>query len=544
MEQGGFLFGNVFILDMLIIVVYFIFLLIVGIRFTKPENNNFDYFLAGGSLGWINIGFSIFAVTISSEHMLVFTGAGAKYGIVVGWFTLMLCLTSLLMAWFFTPRYYQSRVFTVPEFFGTRFSKSSRLFLTSYLLLINLIIKISLSLFAGGLLLQLTLGWDFAISAFLVVFVAGIYSIAGGFRAIAKIDVFQAIVMILGMSVFAIVGLEKVGGLSILQTHVPSHLFSIVKPMNHPEFPWTGLLLGAPVIGIWHWCIDQFTVQRVLGSKSAAHAQKGVILAGFLNILPVFIFVVPGIFAMALVSKTHLPQDAFPSLVASSILPAGVKGMVVISIFAALISTLASCFNSSATLFTRDIFHYLNPDTHERELVLVGRLATTAVVIWSILLIPFIRYIQIEIHSLFFFIYAYITPPVVAVFLVGMLWKRSNSRGVLSALVIGTTIGLAQFVLVILNYMGIVDSSGLAQIAEINLLHFAIMLFVFSAGIMVIISMITESAAIVDLPASISTIPSTDFVGRGLMNIKNNKINIGISTLLIIIIISIVIKFL
>ncbi len=379
----------------------------------------------------------------------------------------------------------------MPEFLERRYNQSSRMYLTTVSIIAYVLTKISVTLFAGGLLLNRILGWDIATSAVVMVIVAGIYTVAGGLRAIVHVDVLQSSVLIVGAATLTILGLNEVGGFSALQQKVPADFFSMFKPMTDPDFPWTGIVFGAPILGIWYWCTDQYIVQRVLGAKNINHARSGTILAGFLKILPVFILVLPGIIAVAMFGDKNIGDFAFPALVAGDLLPAGVKGIVVASLLAALISSLASCFNSSSTLFTMDFYRHFRPDASERELVFVGRLATTALVVLGILWVPFIRYISSQVYIYLQSVQAYISPPIAAVFLLGLFWKRVNGKGAIWSLIAGAVIGAIRLVVELLHRAGHIDSSWLQALAEINFLHFAIILFVISCGVLVFVSLLT-----------------------------------------------------
>ena len=336
-------------LDMIVIGLYIILIMGNGFYFSRRESTSTDCFLAGRTVGWIAIGASLFASNISSEHFIGLAGSGATRGLAVGHFEWLACLILLILGWVFVPFYLKSGVFTMPEFLERRYNKSSRMYLTSVSIIAYVLTKISVTLFAGSILLHEILGWDIATSAIAMVIVAGIYTIAGGLKAIVHVDVLQTIVLIFGAVTLTLLGLHEVGGFSGLQARVPTDFFSMFKPITDPDFPWTGIIFGAPILGIWYWCTDQYIVQRVLSAKNINQARTGTIFAGFLKILPVFMLVLPGVIAVAYFSDNSIGDRAFPALVASGLLPAGVRGIVIASLLAALISSLASCFNSSST---------------------------------------------------------------------------------------------------------------------------------------------------------------------------------------------------
>ncbi len=478
-------------LDVTLIALYFVVLLTVAFHFSRREKTSREYFLAGRKTGWLAIGASLFAANISSEHFIGLAGSGASRGLAVGHFEWLACFIVLLLGWVFVPFYLNSGVFTMPEFLERRYGRPSRIYLSSVSIVAYVLTKISVTVFAGSLLLHRVVGWDVTTSAVTMVIVAGIYTVAGGLKAIVHVDVFQSSVLILGAALLTILGLREVGGWGALQEKVPAEFFHMMKPVTDPDFPWTGIIFGAPILGIWYWCTDQYIVQRVLSGKNIDHARGGTILAGFLKILPVFILVLPGVIAYALAGDPGLGDRAYLTLVAGNLLPPGLKGIVIASLLAALISSLASCFNSSSTLFTMDFYRQLRPNAGEKELVLVGRLATTALVILGILWVPFIRYISSQIYIYLQSLQAYVSPPIAAVFLLGILWPRANAKGAIASLCTGAVLGASRLVLELMHKAGRLHCVPLEHVARINFLHFAAILFVLSAAVLVGVSLLT-----------------------------------------------------
>lgn len=541
------MFQNLAPLDITFILIYFALLFTVGFYFSRKEKSSTEYFLAGRRVGWIAIGASLFASNISSEHFIGLAGSGASRGLAVGHFEWIACFILLILGWVFVPFYLKSGVFTMPEFLELRYNKSSRMYLTSVSIIGYVLTKISVTLFAGGLLLHEILGWDIATSAIVMVIVAGIYTIAGGLKAIVHVDVLQSSVLIVGATTLTILGLHEVGGFAALQSKVPIDFFSMFKPLSDPDFPWTGIIFGAPILGVWYWCTDQYIVQRVLGGKNINHARSGTILAGFLKILPVFILVLPGVIAYAYFNDPAIGDKAYPALVASKLLPAGVKGIVIASLLAALISSLASCFNSSSTLFTMDFYREFRPNCTEKELVLVGRLATTGLVILGILWVPFIKYISSQIYIYLQSVQAYISPPIAAVFILGILWKRVNGKGAIWSLISGAIIGTFRLVVELLYKAGKIQGSFLQYVAEVNFLHFAIFLFIVSAGILILVSFLTQppmSEKVTGLTFATAHEVQTEFTQKvESRNPKWTRINIGLSILLAVTIIFLYSRF-
>lgn len=478
-------------LDIALIGTYFVVLMALACYFSRREKTSTDYFLAGRGTGWLVIGASLFASNISSEHFVSLAGSGASRGLAVGHFEWLACLVVLMMGWMFVPVYFSSGVSTTPEFLERRYGRASRIYLSSVSLVAYVLTRISVILFAGSLLLHQMVGWDVVTAAVVMVCVAGVYSVAGGLKAIVHLDVFQSAVLLAGAALLTGLGLREVGGWDGLQHKVPQEFFHMMKPPSDPDFPWTGILFGAPVLSLWYWCTDQYTVQRVLSGKSIDQARSGAILAGFLKILPVFVLVLPGLIAHALSGDSTLGARAYPVLAACTLLPPGVKGLVVMSLMAALISSLASCFNSSSALFTMDFYREIRPHVAEKELVLVGRLATTALVILAILWVPFMRYISSQIFGYLQRVQAYVGPPIAAVFVIGILWPRVNAKGAICSLCVGTIAGALRLVLELLDKAGHLGCALLEEMARIHFLHFAALLFALSATVLIGVSLFT-----------------------------------------------------
>ncbi|MFQ6615138.1 MAG: sodium:solute symporter [Fidelibacterota bacterium] len=462
----------------------------------REKNESADYFLAGRDVGWLAVGASLFASNIGSEHLIGLAGTGAASGLAVGHFEWLAALILLLLGWVFVPFYMRSGVYTMPEFLERRYNSASRWYLTTISVIGYVLTKVGVTLFAGGLVIGELTGLNIWISAGVLVIATGIYTAAGGLRAVIYTDLMQAFVLILGSIGLTVLGLIEVGGWQGLQTRMPADFFSIWKPSNHPDFPWTGIVFGAPILGVWYWCTDQFIVQRVLAARNLEQARRGTILAGFLKILPVFIFVLPGVIAAALYSDISgsTTDRAFPALV-SRLLPVGLRGLVIAGLLAALMSSLSSVFNSCSTLITWDFYKKLKPQASERHLVTVGRIATGAVVVLGLLWIPFMKYISSQLYIYLQSVQAYIAPPIAACFLVGLFIPRLNGKGAISSLVTGFVLGTFRLVLELVNgtdKAGLTDGTVWTWIAEINFLHYAVLLFVVCSLVLVIVSFLTR----------------------------------------------------
>jgi SSS family solute:Na+ symporter len=483
-------------LDILVIAAYFAILL--GISWwsaKRKKDESADYFLAGRDIGWLAVGASLFASNIGSEHLVGLAGTGAASGLAVGHFEWLACLILLLLGWLFVPYYLRSGVYTMPEFLERRYNPSSRAYFTWVSVIGYVLTKISVTLFAGGVVLRAVTGWNFWTSAVVLIVVTGLYTILGGLRAVIYTEVLQAVVLILGSATLLIVGLVHVGGWSGLEARVSPDFFSMWKPVSHPDFPWTGIVFGAPILGIWYWCTDQHIVQRVLAARNVTEARRGTIFAGYLKILPVFIFVLPGIIAAALFSdiRGEAANSAYPALV-TRLLPAGLKGLVLAGMLAALMSSLASAFNSCSTLLTWDVYRKWRPQATEARLVAVGRVTAVILVVLGLLWIPFMKYVSSQLYIYLQSVQAYIAPPIAACFLLGLFFRRLNGAGAIASLWTGLVLGLLRLILELVNGVsktGLPDGTIWAWMAEINFLHFAVLLFVVSTFVLAGVSALT-----------------------------------------------------
>src|SRR6184192_217553 len=483
---------NIPLLDVVVIAAYFLILLGIGYWAARREKNvSADYFLASRDVGWLAVGASLFASNIGSEHLVGLAGTGAASGLAVGHFEWLACLILLLLGWLFVPFYLRSGVYTMPEFLERRFNSASRAYFTWVSIVGYVLTKISVTLFAGGIVMRAVTGFDFWTSAAILIVITGLYTIFGGLRAVIYTEVLQAVVLILGSVTLMFIGLHAVGGFSGLRAAVPPDFFSMWKPSNHKDFPWTGVVFGAPILGIWYWCTDQHIVQRVLAAKNIQDARRGTILAGYLKILPVFIFVLPGIIAAALYQDVRSGQadSAYPLLV-TRLLPIGFKGLVLAGMLAALMSSLASAFNSCSTLLTWDVYRKWRPNATEARLVFVGRVTTVILVFFGLIWIPFMKFISPQLYIYLQSVQAYIAPPIAACFLLGVLSPRLNGRGALAALWTGFVLGFARLLLE-LGKAKLTSGSPWYWFAGINFLHFAALLFALCSGILIAVSLAT-----------------------------------------------------
>lgn len=457
-------------MDAFIIAAYFVAVFSVGFYHSRNKNTTTEYFLAGKHIGWFAVGATLFSTNIGSEHVIGLAGSGASSGLAVGTYEWSASFCLLLLGWIFIPQYLRSGIFTMPEFLEKRFSPGCRWYLTTVSLLAYVLTKISVALFAAGILAREIFGWDYMTTAVLLVIATGVYTITGGLAAVIYTDLLQAFIMIGGSAFLTWLGLSEAGGFAGLREALPEDFFHIVKEFNHPEYPWLGTTLGTLILGTWYWCTDQVIVQKTLSARSLPHARGGTIFASALKILPVFILVLPGLIARALWPAEATGDTAFPLLV-ERLLPAGLSGLMVAALLAALMSSLSSVLNSCSTLVTMDIYKKLHPEASEKRLVYVGRLITGIVVLVSILWIPMIRYLSGEVYQYMQSVQAYIGAPITATFLLGILWKGGTSRAALATLVAGGLAGGVRFALDILSKaygMDLGPFNGWVQIPFLN----------------------------------------------------------------------------
>ena len=481
-------------LDWITLILFFIGLgYIIWRVINQKQDSPEQYFLAGRNLGWFVIGASIFASNIGSEHIVGLAGTAANSGMVMGHYELHSWII-LLLGWFFVPFYLNSTVFTMPEFLEKRFSESSRWILTIITLVSYVLTKVSVTVYAGAVVFETLMGIEFWSGALLIVLITGCYTILGGLRAVIYTDALQAMVLIVGSITISVIGLLKIGGWGNLVSIVEPTHFNMFLPSEHPDFPWIGMVFAPPIIGVWYWCTDQYIVQRVLSAKNISEARKGTIFAGYLKLLPIFMFFIPGLIAYAMTKTGQLSygssDQVFPTLV-RELLPSGIRGLVAGGLLAALMSSLSSVFNSCSTLFTMDIYKKLYPETDEKKLVFVGRIATGIVVLSGILWIPFIKVVSgAGLYTYLQSVQAYIAPPIASVFLLGLFWSRINANGALAALVGGFIAGMIRLGLEIKKSTLTVDGIWY-QIADLNFLYFAIFSFLICVVVLITVSMLT-----------------------------------------------------
>lgn len=477
----------------------------------QREETSTDYFLAGRDATWIAIGASIFASNIGSEHLVGLAGAGASSGMAMahwemhGWII-------LILGWFFVPFYARSGVFTMPEFLEKRYNKGSRSVLSIISLVSYVFTKVAVTVYAGGVVFKQVFGIEsmfgidfFWISAIGLVILTGIYTTLGGMKAVLYTSVLQTPVLLLGSIVVLIIGLIKLGGWSEMMEicrAVPvndygNNMTQLMRSAHDPEFPWTGVILGSAIIGFWYWCTDQYIVQRVLSGRNQTESRRGAILGASFKLLPVFIFLIPGMIAYGLNVKgmiTLPDSDSAFAVLVKELLPVGFKGLVVGGLLAALMSSLASLFNSSATLFTVDFYQKYKPKASEAELVKVGKIATMVVVVLGVLWIPVMKGMGKVLYAYLQDVQSLLAPGIAAVFLLGIASKRTTPRAGFIGLITGFILGMTRLVFKVFE-SGISQDSFLYRVfLQPNWLHYEIVIFFIIIGLIILVSMMTKPA--------------------------------------------------
>ena len=540
-------------LDWLAITLYFGVLLgVVAWVIRKSKDTATDYFLAGRNLGWWIVGASIFASNIGSEHIVGLAGSGASDGVALAHYELHAwCL--LVLAWVFVPFYMRSMVFTMPEFLERRFSPPSRYVLSVVSLVTFILSKIAVGIFAGGVVfatllpeIQITVAGtvinSFWVGSVAVIVLTGLYTMIGGMRAVVYNDAVQVTVLIGGSALLTFYGLHILGGWSELRRYCGSEMFNLWKPITpagvqstwspvletnsagaivrqawyfNGNFPWPGMLICAPIIGLWYWCTDQYIVQRALGAPDQKTARRGSIFAAFLKLFPVYLFIIPGLICFALAKSGKIAelasmvgsdgkpvaaeaQAAFPLMV-KYLLPPGLRGIVVAGLLSALMGSLAGVFNACSTLFTVDLYEKLRPKASQHELVRMGRIATAVMVAIALAWIPVIQ----GAHGLYGYlqtVQGYLAPPIFVVFFFGVFWKRLNAQGCLWSMVVGFLIGgfrMAVDTPVTMKLAGFergyAEGSFLWIVNNINFQYFSVLITLVSAVVMVVASYATAA---------------------------------------------------
>lgn len=522
-------------LDWGVIGIYFLILIVVVWWSSRKQDSSTDYFLAGRNIGWFAIGASLFASNIGSEHIVGLAGSGAATGMAMAhWEMHAWCM--VLLGWIFVPFYYRANVFTMPEFLEKRFNANVRWILSVVSLVAYVFTKVSVTVYAGALVFQTLLPemqitlfgqiWGpFWIGAFATVILTGIYTIFGGLRAVLYTDTAQAVILLVGSFCITFYGLKALGGWGELQAVCKERATELAlwRPMvqagsglpwwKNGDFPWLGIMIASPIIGIWYWCTDQYIVQRTLAAKNLTMARRGALWGAFLKVWPVMIFLIPGMIGWALhqkgvlvipakvvngVTLSNVDGDQVFATMVMNLLPTGLRGLVVGGLLAALMSSLSSLFNSCASLFTIDIYEKLRPHQSQKHLVTVGRIATSIIVLLGMAWIPVMHKVAGGgLYQYLQSVQGYLAPPITAVFLLGLFWKRINAQGAMWGLLSGFLLGMAKLTIQAkfstMDAAKIADPAWLAAIGDFNFLYASGVLFAISIAVVIGVSLLGKA---------------------------------------------------
>ncbi|MBI9072141.1 MAG: sodium/solute symporter [Melioribacteraceae bacterium] len=485
--------------DNIVLVIYFCAILVIGLYTVKSKQHTTeDYFLAGRNLGWVAIGLSIFATNISTAHFVGLIAAGSERGLCVGQFEWLAVFILIFLGWFIAPVLIKTKTLTMPQFFGERFNNKIRTIIAVISIVFYFITKISVTILAGGFILSEVLELNVLNATILIILITGVYTVIGGMRSVVNTQIVQSVLLLLAAFLLTFFGISEIGGIEQFFAKIPGSYLDITKPLSDPQYPWLGIILGAPIIGIWYWCTDQYIMQRILSAKNIKQARKGTLLTAFLKSLPIFFIIIPGLIASILYPESN-GNFALSNLINGSFIPSGIKGLILVGIISALMSSLASSFNSAAALFTNDIYKLIKQKASEHELVLVGRLSTTIIILITISIIPIVKVMDIQIYFSLQEIQAYLSPPITSIFLFGIFWKGANSKGVMWTLFIGGLIGLIKLIAPYIIPADSFISPIFIEFNNINYLYFSFVLFVISSVILVTVSKLTNNIKVSNL---------------------------------------------
>ena len=464
-------------LDYITISLYALIVIGVGLFLASREQNAEQYFLAGRRMTWPLIGVSLFASNISSTTLIGLTGNAYGHGIAVYNYEWMAAVVLVIIAVFFLPSYLRARVFTIPEYLERRFDRRSRYYFSALTLVLNIVVDTAGSLYAGGLVIQLIFP-DIPLWQIIVVLtlVAGIYTVAGGLAAVMYTDALQAVLLIIGACTISYAAWQRIDGWDSILAVTSSEELSLVLPMNDQHLPWTGLVTGVFLVGFYFWGMNQFMVQRMLSARNLDHARKGALFAGLLKLSVLFVMVMPGLMARVLYPDLSNQDLVFPVLM-FDLLPAGLLGLVLAGLLAALMSSIDSTLNSASTLVTMDFVHTRAPDISQGSLMWIGRSVTVLFMLLAMGWAPQIA----NFGSLFNYlqqVLAYAVGPVVAVLVAGMFWRKATADSAFAALLVGLAGGAALFI-----------SNVILQITHIHFLYIAPILFLMSLGVVILVSL-------------------------------------------------------
>lgn len=456
-------------LDIAITVIYILGIVGLGLyagklmNRKKGEGDSREYFLAGGTLRWPIIGLALFATNISCVHLVSLAQSGYDTGLLNGNFEWMAALTLVMLSLFFAPFYIKSRVATLPDFLERRYNRTCRDLLTVFSLVSAITIHIGFSFLTGGIVIESLFGINFYVGIIIIASLTAFYTIVGGLLAVVLTEAIQTVILVAGAITITAFAWIKMGGwgpmMEVLEAQGETSKVSMLRPHGDPDgMPWYAIFLGYPVLGIWYWCADQTIVQRVLGAKDENHARVGPLFAGLIKILPVFIFVLPGLLAYTLAASGKLDVSSLTdaegvvnskgiyAVMITELLPTGVVGLMIAALLAALMSTVSGALNSISTLVAFDLFKRFKPDVEDHKLVTVGRIAAAVAMVLAIALVPALNKAP-GIFNALNDIIAHIAPPVTCVFVLGVFWKRTHAAAAQWTLISGGILGIVVFAL-------------------------------------------------------------------------------------------------
>ena len=432
-------------IDFIVVLIYLLILVGIGyyVSFVKKKKSGENLFLAGHSLGWTSIGFTMWGTNVGPSMLIASASIGYTTGVVAGNFGWYAFVFILLLALVFAPRYLHAKVQTLPEFMGKRFGETTRSYLAWYTMATILLSWLALTLFAGGILVSQILDLPLWTSVVILVLIAAFFTVAGGLKAVAYTNVFQMSLLIIVSLILTLVGLHKAGGVMNVYENTPANYWNLFLPIDNKDYPWIAIILGYPVMGVWFWCTDQSMVQSVLGAKNLRQGQFGANFTGWLKIFDVALFIIPGITCLVLFPGLSDPDEAYMTMV-TRLLPAGMTGLVMAVLIAALVSTIDSALNSLSTVFTMDIYiKKYNPEASEKVIIKTGRIVTVIGAVIAIFLTLAIDRIKgLNLFDVFQSVLGFIAPPMSVVFLFGVLWKKTTTRAANVILSAGTIISL------------------------------------------------------------------------------------------------------
>lgn len=439
----GDIYKHLVSLDFIIVGIYLLVLIAIGywVSFVKKKNKEGNLFLAGNTLKWPSIGLTMWGTNVGPSMLIASASIGYTTGLVAGNFAWYAFPFIFLLAVVFAPRYLGAKVQTLPEFMGKRFGQSTRNILAWYSIVTILISWLALTLYSGGILVSQILNFPLWLSVLILVLISAFFAIAGGLEAIAYTNVFQMLLLIAVSLVLTAMGIQKVGGISALYENTPVHYWNLLRPMNDANYPWLAIALGYPVMGVWFWCTDQSMVQSVLGAKNLKQGQLGANFVGWLKIFDVALFIIPGIACFILFPQLNNPDEAYMTMV-TNLFPAGMTGLIMAVLIAALISTIDSALNSLSTVFTIDIFVKKHkPNATQKEIISTGRVVAVIGAAIAVLMALAIDSIKgLNLFDVFQAVLGFIAPPMSVVFLLGVLWKHTTTKAANAVLSIGTII--------------------------------------------------------------------------------------------------------